>query len=266
MPKDREGDAPSWFERRKAGKAAQRQRRVLTKAGTNPSPPLRVSLPDGHWIINISAWEETYDRALVILESGAKEQARPAFERLLKAAPENTPFAARAHHGLGLCETSRAPPTALWHFEQAAALDDSVPEYWFNIGNAAVYLDLPLLAIRAWTSALERGIGLEYASTIESTRASLTADIGAYLAKHPEWTWAQMAEEEEAFRRGCDAMLAGHLEAARGAFLESTRFGGQRISAWVNLGRVCAQLGRAQEAHAARLRVLQLNPNFAIKG
>jgi len=233
-------------------------------------------------------------RAVTAHQAGDLLNAERGYRKVLKDAPQF----AEALHFLGLARFQRGDVDGgAQYINQAIAIDNHNPLYYYNLGNVQKARNKPVLAIQAHTQALKLnpdyyqaaanlgGIYKELGQLDEAMEQFNNAlrinPQDAFACNNLGTVYRQRDNNEQAehYYRLAIQLQPQYAEAFsnlgillrdRGNLIEAERFCRQAIELvpdntelWVNLGSVLAKLWRLQAANDCYRRALALSPNNA---
>jgi Flp pilus assembly protein TadD len=251
---------------------------------------------DGSIDMNDSVAKSHALRGRILLEAGRLEQSIPSFRRALAIDPEHVD----AHYFLGIVyERFRQHEEALSHYEQAARIDESDPQYVIAAAEMLIELDRledaeALLESRAGVFEHNAGVRQTYghiamlrgnaekavelfseARLLAPDDISVVEDLAMAQLAAGEYAEAEfslrrlLSDESYRLRRDlqhararCLMELDRLVEARRLLIdLTSDQAGQSDLQAWIALGRVAVRLEDERRVRDAGRRLFAMAPN-----
>jgi tetratricopeptide (TPR) repeat protein len=210
----------------------------------------------------IAEVDDLLERAFTALE---KEDIKTAGRLFQKA--HNLLPGADTLYGLGLFHMlSNRYREGYETFTKVVSLADDDPEYWFNLGMAAIMVDREGHALHAFERSLKLG-GLD-AETRHMARENIKLLRPEVRANQREWGMTRSMDDylhlEDLFMRGIEALGNGDLTVAVELFRECVAFNERLYQGWGNLGVCLTRRGDYDEAEAAFRQALAIKPDYEI--
>jgi tetratricopeptide (TPR) repeat protein len=151
-------------------------------------------------------------------------------------------------------------------FDKAVTMVDDDPDYWFNLGMAAIMVDRSGRALQALERSLKLGgLDRETGQIARENMKLLRQDV---RANQREWGMSRSLDDyvhlEDLFHRGVSAMANNELTVAVELFRECVAFNDRHHQSWGNLGVCLIERGDYDEAEAALMQALTIDPDYEI--
>jgi tetratricopeptide (TPR) repeat protein len=210
----------------------------------------------------IAEVDDLLERAFTALEKEDITTAGRLFQKAHNLLP-----GADTLYGLGLFHMlSNRYREGYETFTKVVSLADDDPEYWFNLGMAAIMVDREGHALRAFERSLKLG-GLD-AETRHMARENIKLLRPEVRANQREWGMTRSMDDylhlEDLFMRGIEALDNGDLTVAVELFRECVAFNERLYQGWDNLGVCLTRRGDYDEAETAFRQALAIKPDYEI--
>lgn len=263
MGPGKRGGSKTTAQRKKEQKKKERAVR-LKKAALMASKTAPLGTSGEHWILDLNEWHERMERAEALVDAGRFDEAYQEYQELIAITPEKSPMYPDVLFSLGSTYlAAKQLPHAEKLLQAAVEREPNRPEFMCNLATCTMEQGFGHRALKLYRQCLHMDPEPEIKEFCTRQVTLLETYIKERVESLPGMTVEKREELENTFFRGVEAMERNDWTEGEHIFRRCIELNDQHHKSWGNLGLMLSMQGRTEEARAALLKALELNPGYA---